>query len=173
MNKKISAIILSRDGKGDELLYLEYVDVEIQKAYEKQTFRFPFDGWVRMARQDKKSESLKSRFGKKNSVVAYPNEKPKYEYRIRVSPQISKETEYSIKIDYDIKKQDNTNDYKIEFFSELPNSKTGDLLLCVHGTFGQSELYKFNEDTESIDQENKLTFQVKCHEIGEVFNFIF
>ena len=57
--------------------------------------------------------------------------------------------------------------------SSSKNSKTGNLLLCVHGTFGQSELYKFNEDTESIDQENKLTFQVKCHEIGEVFNFIF
>lgn len=119
-----------------------------------------------MSRQDKKTEQLKARFGKKNSVVVYPNDKPKYEYRIKVSPQLNLKTEYTIKINYDLKKQDNLNDYKIEFSSELP--KTGRILLCLHGIYGQSEVFKFSNDTEPIDNENKLTFQIKCKEIGEV-----
>ncbi|RNA37796.1 hypothetical protein BpHYR1_026194 [Brachionus plicatilis] len=36
--RTISAIILSRDAKGDEVLYLDYVDVEIQKSNETQSF---------------------------------------------------------------------------------------------------------------------------------------
>ena len=157
---------MSRDGKGDELLYLDYVDVEIHKTHEKQTYRFPFEGWVRMSRQDKKTEQLKARFGKKNSVVVYPNDKPKFEYRIRVSPQLNFKTVYTVRINYDLKKQNNYNDYKIEFLSELP--KTGNLMLCIHGIYGQSEIFKFNNDTEPVDIENKSTFQIKCKEIGEV-----
>ena len=122
-----------------------------------------------MSRQDKKTEQLKQRFGKKNSVVVYPNDKPKFEYRIRVSPLLNLKTEYTIKVDYELKKQDNLNDYKIEFLSELP--KTGRILLCMYGVYGQSEIFKFSDDTEPIDNENKLTFQIKCKEIGEVLLF--
>lgn len=37
--RSISAIILSRDGKGDEVLFIDYVEVEIHKSFEKQTYR--------------------------------------------------------------------------------------------------------------------------------------
>jgi len=110
-----------------------------------------------MSRQDKKTEQLKTRFGKKNSVVVFPNEKPKFEYKIKITPQFRKDTEYSINIDYDIKNQDEIIDYKIEFFSELP--KTGKLLIGLTGVYGQSEILKLSNGSEPLDfDENKLVY---------------
>ncbi len=82
-------------------------------------------------------------------------------------PQFSKDTEYSIRINYDLKNQENIVDYKFEFFSELP--KTGNLLIGLTGSVGQSEIFKFSDDTIPVDDENKMSFQVKGKEIGEVF----
>ncbi len=167
--KQISAIILSRDGRGEEVLYIDYVEVNIFKSFEKQTYRFPFDGWLRMSRQDKKTEILKQRFGKKNSIIAYPNEKPKFEYRVKVSPQITKNTEYQIDVDYEIKKVDATKKYKIEFSRDL--SAEGSLLIRLTGKFGKSELIKFNRETEPIDKaKNELLFGFLCKECGELQN---
>ena len=64
--------------KGEEVIMIDYIDVVIQKADESQSYRFPCNGWVRGARQDKKSEEIKERFGKKNSLVLYANERPKF-----------------------------------------------------------------------------------------------
>jgi len=167
--RSISAIILSRDGKGDELLFLDFVEVEIQKPYEKQTFRFPFDGWLRKAKQDSKTEQLKQRFGKKNSIIAYPNEVPKFEYGIRISPQITKNTEYSIEIDYAIKKLDASINYRVEFSSDLP--VYGKLLMRLNGSFGRSDVLRFHHKTQPIDrEENDLLFKVNTKDCGDLSN---
>ncbi len=167
--RSISAIILSRDGKGDELLYLDFVEVEIQKSYEKQTFRFPFDGWLRKAKQDPKTEQLKQRFGKKNSIIVYPNEVPKFEYAVRISPQITKNTEYSIEIDYTIKKLDASINYRIEFSSDMP--VYGKLLLRLNGSFGSSDVLRFNQNTQPIDRDqNDLLFKVNTKDCGALTN---
>jgi hypothetical protein len=122
-----------------------------------------------MSRQDKKTEQLKTRFGKKNSVVVFPNEKPKFEYKIKITPQFRKDTEYSINIDYDITNQDEIIDYKIEFFSELP--KTGKLLIGLTGVYGQSEILKLSNGSEPLDfDENKLVYPVQFKQIGEVIH---
>jgi hypothetical protein len=117
-----------------------------------------------MARQDKKTEQLKARFGKKNSIIVYPNEKPKYEYRVKISPQISKNTEYTIKIDYRIKKLDVNCTYKIEFTSSLPSS--GKLMMRITGAFSRSDIFDFNR--YSIDDESNLSYSITSKDLGEV-----
>jgi len=124
-----------------------------------------------MSRQDKKTEQLKTRFGKKNSVVVFPNEKPKFEYKIKITPQSNKDTEYSINIDYDIINQEELVDLKFEFFSELP--KAGKLLIGLTGLYGQSEVLKLSNDSEPLDfDENKLVYPVQSKQIGEVIHEI-
>lgn len=122
---------------------------------------------MRLAKQDNKTEQLKQRFGKKNSIIAYPNEVPKFEYRVRISPQITKNTEYTIEIDYLIKKLDATIDYRIEFSSDLP--RDGKLLLRLNGTFGRSDVLRFSSMTAPINKEiNDLLFKVSAKDCGEV-----
>ncbi|CAF0950313.1 unnamed protein product [Brachionus calyciflorus] len=161
--RTISAIILSRDAKGDEVLYLDYVDVEIIKLNETQSFRFPFDGWIRKAKQDRKTEELKARFGKKNSVIAFPNEKPKYEYKIVVAPQMTKNTEYTVEINYDIRYFDEQCDYRIELSNALPNS--GKIFLRLTGTNGESNQFEFSEKSKG---SSGLIFDVTNTDIGEI-----
>lgn len=149
------------------MLYLDYIEVNIFKSYEKQTFRFPFDGWLRMSRQDKKTELLKQRFGKKNAIIVYPNEVPKFEYRVKISPQITKNTEYQIDVDYEIKKLDAATKYKIEFSGDLPSD--GRLLVRLTGKFCKTELFKFNRDTEAMDKDkNDLLFSFLSKDCGEL-----
>ena len=120
-----------------------------------------------MARQDKKTEILKRRFGKKNSIIVYPNEVPKFEYRVRISPMITKNTEYTIDVDYDVKQMDASVDYKIEFSTDLPD--VGKLIIRLNGVFGRSEVYKFSRYTEPIDREaNELLFSFCSRDCGQV-----
>ena len=147
---------------------LQKFDLKKNNSLEKKFLfsRFPFDGWVRMARQDKKTEELKARFGKKNSVIAYPNEKPKFEYRVIVSPQLSKSTEYTIHVNYSIKKVDANLLYKIEFSTDLP--KYGKIILRVNGSFGRSEVFAFSRSTQTLSEDNDLLFGMNMKDVGEV-----
>jgi hypothetical protein len=143
--------------------------VEIQKTNEKQFYKFPFDGWLRAARQDKKSEELKARFGKKNSIVSFPNEKPKYEYQIRISPQMSKSTEYKFELNYEINGAHSQTTYLIEFMSNMPES--GQLALRLSGNLGESSTFYFDDKTEACDDNNKLLFEVSSKLLGKVSIF--
>ncbi len=44
--RTVSAIILSKDVKGENVLYIEYVQVDLQRSHETQSYRFPFEGWL-------------------------------------------------------------------------------------------------------------------------------
>ena len=125
-----------------------------------------------MSRQDKKTELLKQRFGKRNSIIVYPNEVPKFEYRVKISPQITKNTEYTLDVCYEIKKIDATIDYKVEFSSDLPIS--GNLVIRLNGSFGRSETFKFNRFTRPDDrEENDLLFTINSKDVGEVVLLFF
>lgn len=147
------------------------MNVEIQKTNEKQFYKFPFDGWLRAAKQDKKSEELKARFGKKNSIVSFPNEKPKYEYQIRISPQMSKSTEYKIELNYEIKSANSQTAYLLEFMSNMPEN--GQLALRLSGHLGESSTFYFDDTTEACDEKNKLLFKVSSKHLGKVSCFVF
>ncbi len=106
-------------------------------------------------------------------MIAYPNEKPKFEYIVKVSPKIgsntSQNTEYEIEIDYEIKDSNAQEEFTIEFESksdELP--KNGKIVLKLNGSSGESEVYNFSKKTESTESENKLLFKIKSKDIGEV-----
>ncbi len=118
------------------------------------------------AKQDQKSEDLKSKFGLKNSIITFPNEKPKYEYTIKVSPAITKNTEYKIEINYDIKPLDRLIEYKVEFLSDLPID--GRLTLHFLGSLGQSVPISFSNKAKNADPNKKLQFKLKNNDIGEI-----
>ena len=171
--RSINAIILSKDVKGEEVLFVEWVEVEINKSGERQVYRFPFDSWLRTAKQDKKSEDTKSRFGKTNSLIAYPNEKPAFEYLIKVSPKLDGgnsggQIEYKIEVDYQIKDAHLQEPFTIQFSSrtgDLP--RNGKLIVKLNGTGGESEVFSFTDKTERSD-ENNLEFKIKNRDIGDV-----
>jgi hypothetical protein len=143
------------------------VDVEIQKTNEKQSYRFPFQGWVRGAKQDKKTEELKERFGKKNSIILYPNEQPKYEYTIVVSPKLFRNTEYTIEVNYDVKDIQEQFKYEFEFGSELPAN--GRLIINLFSDPSENVSFSFDRKTESIDSDNPLVFSISNKEIKKVW----
>ncbi|RNA44287.1 hypothetical protein BpHYR1_030422, partial [Brachionus plicatilis] len=126
---------------------------------------FPFDGWIRKAKQDRKTEELKARFGKKNSVIAFPNEKPKFEYKIIVSPQMTKNTEYCIEINYDIRDYDEQFDYRVEFSDAFPQSAK--VFVRLTGTNGESIEFEFSEKSKSTNADN-LIYDVTNFDIGEI-----
>jgi hypothetical protein len=174
---KINAIILSKDIKGDEVLFIDYIEVEITKSGERQVYRFPFESWLRTAKQDKKAEETKARFGKKHCLLAYPNEKPRFEYQVRVGPKLDSsggdQCEYKIEVDYETKSSSKVEEYLIEFDSrtdEMP--KNGKIILRLNGTATDSDVFNFTEKTETADKENKLLFKIKSRDIGDV-NYIF
>lgn len=120
---------------------------------------------MRKAKQDRKTEELKARFGKKNSIIAFPNEKPKFEYRIVISPQMSKNTEYQVLIDYDINDFNEQCDYRIEFSNAFP--KSAKVLIRLTGTNGESNEFEFGEKVNRADP-NDLVYDIKNVDIGEI-----
>lgn len=152
--------------KGEEVLYIDYVDVQINKANEKQSYRFPVHGWIRGAKQDKKTEEMKERFGKKNSLMIYPNETPKYTYTVIVSPKLFRHTNYTIEINYDVKDLQDQFKYELEFGSELPHS--GRLIVNLFSEAGENVSFSFDKKTKSIDDDNPLVFSISNKEIKNV-----
>ena len=120
-----------------------------------------------MGKQDRKTEELKRRFGKKNSIISYPNEKPKFEYTITVAPPTTKDTEYEIKINYEVKKLDAIVDYTIEFANELPAQSDAKVALRLNGMLGESELFTFGKQTASLEK-GKSIYKVSNVNLGEV-----
>jgi hypothetical protein len=145
-------------------LFIDFIQIDLQRSTETQSYRFPFDGWLCSAKQDQKSENLKLKFGLKNSIVSYPNELPKYEYTIKVSPGVSKNAEYKIEIDYQIKPIDRLVEYKVEFYSDLPAN--GRLTITLFGLLRQSKPFSFTNKKKSKDQNN--IHKISSIEIGEI-----
>lgn len=168
--------------KGEEVLFLDYIDVEIQKPNESQTYRFPCNGWVRGARQDKKTEEVKERFGKKNSLVLFANEKPKFEYTIIVSPRLFRNTEYTIELlHFDVRDMNEQPMYEIEFGSgtQLPPSGAGRLAVNLFGGGGKKKksasgnaVFLFDQSTKSVDAESPLVFSMANKELEKVDKLI-
>lgn len=161
--RALSAIILSKDVKGENVLYIDFIQIDLQRSAETQSYRFPFDGWLCSAKQDQKSENLKSKFGFKNSIVSYPNELPNYEYKIHFSPGVSKNADYKIEINYQIKPIDKMIEYKVEFFSNLPAN--GRLRITLFGLLGQSQPFSFKNKIKSNDPKK---FKILNKEIGQI-----
>jgi hypothetical protein len=152
--------------KGEEVLYVDYIDVDIYKPSEKQSYRFPYNGWVRGARQDPKSEELKERFGKKNSLILYPNETPKFDYTIVIAPKLFRDTEYTVEVNYDVRELQEQFKYEIEFGQELPQS--GRLLVNLFGEGGENVAFAFDRNTKCVDEENPLVFSIDNKEMKKV-----
>lgn len=164
--RTISAIILSRDLKGEEVLFIEYIDIDVHKSSnEKQSFRFPFNGWLKSAKQDKKAEELKAKFGKKNSIVTYPNEKPKFEYIVKISPPMFKDTEYKVNVSYEIKDGEADADYSLRFGAALP--ETGRIVVRITGALGQTGVFHFSNKTKSAEDE-PLLFRFTNKDVGDI-----
>ncbi len=162
--RALSAVILSKDIKGENVLFIDFIQIDLQRSTETQSYRFPFDGWLCSARQEQKSENLKSKFGLKNSIIIYPNELPKYEYIIQISPSISKKAEYKIEINYQFKPIDRLVEYTVEFDSDLPTN--GRLRMTLFGLLGQSQQFNFTNKIKQKNQNNK--YKISNNEIGEI-----
>lgn len=171
--------MISKDVKGEEVLMIDYIDVVIQKADESQSYRFPCNGWVRGARQDKKSEEIKERFGKKNSLVLYANERPKFDYSIIVAPRLFRDTEYTIElVNMDVRDAKEQANYEFEFGEKSVLPKSGRLVVSLFAGRAKSAdgpvLFAFDKDTPSVDADSPLVFSLPNRELSKVVlcNFI-
>jgi hypothetical protein len=89
---------------------------------------------------------------------------------IKISPQMFKNTEYTIEVDYDIKDREEDVNYQIQFSSEMPES--GRLILRLTGILGESDVFHFSHSTKS-DPDNKLLYKFTSLHVGEVFKYSF
>lgn len=105
-------------------------------------------------------------------MLVYTNEKPKFEYSLRVSPGLAASTaglaDYKITIDYEVK-ENIPEVYIVEFISrtdQLP--KSGKIILRLNGTSGDSEAFNITERTETLNKDHNLIFKLKNKDIGDV-----
>lgn len=82
---------------------------------------------------------------------------------------MSKNTEYTIDINYDIRDYDEQCDYRFEFASKLP--KNGKLAMRLTGSNGESSSFNFDSSTETADDE--YTFDITSRDIGDVRYYLF
>lgn len=78
---------------------------------------------------------------------------------------MTKNTEYKIEVNYDIRDYDEQCDYRVEFAEAIPNS--GKILLRLTGINGESNEFQLNEKTKSADS-NRTIFDVTNVDIGEI-----
>lgn len=154
---------------------MDYIDVVIQKPNESQSYRFPCNGWVRGARQDKKSEEIKERFGKKNSLVLCANEQPKFDYMIIVAPRLFRDTEYTIElVNFDVCDAREQSNYEIEFGPKTELPKTGRLVVSLFQGRSKSAdgpvVFYFDHQTPSVDAESPFVFSMPNRELEKVMN---
>lgn len=159
--------------KGEEVLYIDYIDVEIKKPNESQSYRFPCNGWVRGARQDKKSEEIKERFGKKNSLVLCPNESPKFDYMVVIAPRLFRDTKYTIELtNLDVRDVKEQSNYDIEFGAKTELPKSGRLVISLFsGKASKNDgpaVFYIDANTTSVDEESHLAFSLPNRELNKV-----
>ena len=166
--------MISKDVKGEEVLFIDYIDVVIQKANESQSYRFPCNGWVRGARQDKKSEEIKERFGKKNSLVLLANERPKFDYSVIVAPRLFRDTEYTIElVNFDVRDAKEQSNYEFEFGEKTVLPKNGGrLVVSLFAGRGKKAdgpvTFYFDKDTKCVDDESPNVFSLPNRELEKV-----
>ncbi|CAF0903009.1 unnamed protein product [Brachionus calyciflorus] len=149
--RTISAIILSKDVKEDESLYIDFVEIEILRYSEKKSFRFPIDGWIRKSIQEPRAEKLKLRYGKRNSLVVFLNEKPKFEYKIKISPRRNNEEHFA----------------KLKLRSE--SKKKGRVIFQIFGDKMKTELFTLT-DNETSHSDYKL-YTRTFNDLGMIKSF--
>jgi hypothetical protein len=172
--RDIKGIVIERQKRTSKSMFIAQIELELQRTTERKIFKFPFYGWLNAGKQNYRAEEIKKRHGSKNSIILFPNAKPKFEYKIRTYPQLFSNSLYKIELDCNVYDPKAPEDYYFEIISTDKLPFNASIILKLQGSKSETELIKITDSKmclriDEVDVGDINYIQLKCNKINNFF----
>lgn len=172
--RAINGIIIEREKKSSKSIFITQIELELQRSTENKIFKFPFNGWLNAGKQNERAEEIKKIHGTKNSIILFPNAKPKFEYKIRTYPQLFSNSLYKIELDCNVYDPKEPDDYYFEIICDEKLPFNASVILKLQGNKCETQLIKISNSKmclkiDEADVGDIKYIQLKSNRVNNLF----